>query len=71
MEHHPAQVLCKSGLVLLGKGPGLGRLAPKIGLVGCQPVRLQLGRSPLIILAHQHKVPVVGHQHLTVLVPIL
>lgn len=44
-------------------GARMQRLGPELSLVRRQTVGLQLRRPPGGVVAHQHEVPVVGHQH--------
>ena len=44
-------------------GARMQRLGPEIIFVRRQTVGLQLSRPPGGVVAHQHEVPVVGHQH--------
>ena len=53
-----------------GCAPGVRGLFPEVGFVGGQAVGFQLHGLAFGVLAHQQKIPVVGHQDLTVFSPV-
>ena len=57
--------------MLIGENAWVARFAPECSFVRCQPIRLQLDGFSIVILTYEHKVPVIGDQHLPVFVPIL
>ena len=70
MQHNSMQILDEWDLVVVGESAWVARLAPEFSFVGRQPVRFKLDRPSILVLAYQHKVPVVSYQHLPVFVPI-
>ena len=70
MGQRTAQVLGQTGADFAGEGAGgLQALLELLGAFS-QPEGFQLRRAALGVLAHEHEVAGVGHQHETVAVPV-
>lgn len=64
------QELGEALLMAPDESTGVCCLGPELVLAVRQAVCLQLDRVPILILAYQHEVPIVGHQHLAVVLPV-
>ncbi len=70
MRQRPAQILAQTRAYLASEGLRLIQAPLELRGAVRQPKRFQLLGPALRVLAHEHEVPVVGHQHQAVAGPI-
>ena len=63
MRERPAEILAQAGADLLGEGAWHLQPSVELGLVFRQPEGFQLRRTACCVVADQHEVARVGHQH--------